>query len=29
MDQYWAFHLEREHERTHATRYPGKLALAA
>jgi hypothetical protein len=29
MDQYWAFHLEREHERTHATRYPGQLALAA
>lgn len=29
MDAYWAFHLGREYERTHATRYPGQLALTA
>ncbi|MCU1683156.1 MAG: hypothetical protein JWQ81_3895 [Amycolatopsis sp.] len=29
MDAYWAFHLEREYERTHASRYQGQLDLAA
>lgn len=29
MDAFWAFHLEREYERTHAVRYPDQLALAA
>lgn len=29
IDEYWAFHLQRESERTHATRYQGQLVLAA
>jgi hypothetical protein len=29
FDRYWKFHLDREHERTHASRYQNQYALAA
>ncbi len=29
FDQYWRYHLQREHQRTHTSRYKDQLALAA
>ena len=29
FDKYWQFHLDREYQRTHASRYQDQFALAA
>lgn len=29
FDTYWQYHLDREHQRTHGSRYKDQLALAA